>query len=319
MRIALDAMGGDFAPKTCLEGATLAIREFSQDDRLVLVGQQETIKEHLAHYEFPESMIEIVHAEEVIGMHEHPTKAFSQKKHSSIGIGFHLLKEEKIDAFCSAGNTGAMSVGAMFSVKPCEGVIRPALAGFAPREDGSYGVLIDVGANADVKPEILVQFGEIGSLYAQHVFGIDRPKVGLINLGEEEQKGTVVTQAAYQLFKEQDHIHFIGNIEGRDIFRNKADVMVCNGYVGNVVLKLAESVYDLLKSRDYHDPFFDNLNYEAIGGSPILGINGNVVIGHGSSSALAIKNMIMQAFNMAKSDIYHKIRAAFQDQLSDKE
>ena len=311
MRIALDAMGGDFAPKNCIEGALLAAHEFSEDDRLILVGQEEQIKSRLAQYDFPLSIVEIVHAEEVIGMHEHPTKAFNQKQHSSISIGFHLLKEEKVDAFCSAGNTGAMSVGAMFSVKPCEGIIRPGLVGFAPREDGSYGVLIDVGANADVKPEILVQFGEIGSLYAQHVFGIDHPKVGLLNIGEEEQKGTVTAQAAYRLFKEQDRINFIGNIEGRDVFSNKSDVMVCNGYTGNIILKMAESVYDLLKRRDYHDPFFDHLNYEAIGGSPILGINGNVVIGHGSSTALAIKNMILQAFSMAKSDIHHKIQAAF--------
>ncbi|MEQ9438138.1 MAG: phosphate acyltransferase PlsX [Cyclobacteriaceae bacterium] len=312
MRIALDAMGGDFAPQTCIEGASLATHEFSEDDRLVLVGQQEIIEKYLSQYQVSSPIIEIVHAEEIIGMHEHPTRAFNQKKNSSIGVGFHLLKEEKIDAFCSAGNTGAMSVGAMFSVKPCEGVIRPGLVGFAPREDGSFGVLIDVGANADVKPEILVQFGEIGSLYAQHVFGIDHPKVGLLNLGEEEQKGTVVTQAAYQLFKQHDKVNFIGNIEGRDVFSNKADVMVCNGYTGNVILKMAESVYDLLKRRDYSDPFFDNLNYEAIGGSPILGINGNVVIGHGVSSALAIKNMILRAHSMAKSDIHHKIRAAFQ-------
>lgn len=312
MRIALDAMGGDFAPKTCVEGASLAIHEFTEDDRLVLVGQQEIIEEHLSQLGISSPLIEIVHADEVIGMHEHPTKAFSQKKTSSIAVGFQLMQEEKIEAFCSAGNTGAMSVGAMLSVKPCEGVIRPGLVGFAPREDGSYGVLIDVGANADVKPEILIQFGVIGSLYAQYVFGIDRPKVGLLNLGEEEQKGTVVTQAAYQLFKQQNRVHFIGNIEGRDIFSDKADVMVCNGYTGNVILKMAESIYDLLKRRDYRDPFFDNLNYEAIGGSPILGINGNVVIGHGVSSALAIKNMILQALSMAKSDIHHKIRAAFQ-------
>ncbi|MEM9833072.1 MAG: phosphate acyltransferase PlsX [Bacteroidota bacterium] len=312
MRIALDAMGGDFAPQTCLEGAALAAHEFSESDRLVLVGQREIVEEQLAQHNFPASIVEVMHAEEVIGMHEHPTKAFNQKKHSSIGIGFHLLKEEKVDAFCSAGNTGAMSVGAMFSIKPCEGVMRPGLASFAPREDGSFGVLIDIGANADVKPEMLVQFGKLGSLYAQHVFGLSQPKVGLLSLGEEEQKGTVTTQAAYQLLKGQNQVNFIGNIEGRDIFRNKADVMVCDGYVGNVVLKMAESIYELLERRNYRDPFFDNLNYEAIGGSPILGINGNVVIGHGASSALAIKNMIMQAFSMAKSGIHYKIQAAFQ-------
>ncbi len=256
MRVALDAMGGDFAPETTVAGALLAVEELSDDDRLVLVGDRSVIERQLERSGTSHPRIEIVHSNEVIAMDEHPTKAFSQKPRSSIGIGFGLLQEGAIDAFCGAGNTGAMHVGAMFSVKPCEGIIRPAIAGFAPRENGSFGVILDVGANADVKPEILVQFGEIGSLYAQYVFGIERPKVALINMGEEEKKGTVVTQAAYQLFKEASRINFIGNIEGRDIFSSQSDVMVCNGYVGNVILKMAESIFDLLRKRNLSDPFF---------------------------------------------------------------
>ncbi len=311
MRVALDVMGGDFAPQATVGGAVLAVETFSEHDQLVLVGDKALIEPELQRRGVTSSRIQLVHASEAIGMDEHPTKAFSQKPDSSIGVGFKMLAEGTIDAFCGAGNTGAMHVGAMFSVKPCPGVLRPAIAGFAPREDGSYGVILDVGANADVKPEMLVQFGEIGSLYAQHILGIAQPKVALINLGEEEAKGTVVTQAAYQMFKETPRVNFVGNIEGRDIFSSKSDVMVCNGYVGNVILKMAESVYDLLHKRGFSDSFFTKLNYEAIGGSPILGINGNVTIGHGVSSEIAIKNMLRQAMQMAESNVHLKIRDAF--------
>lgn len=311
MKIALDAMGGDFAPNTNIEGVQLLLNELETDHQVVLIGQQKVIEEQLVKYGINSSAIEIVHADEVIGMDEHPTKAFSQKQHSSIGIGFQLLAKGAVQAFCSAGNTGAMHVGAMFSVKPCEGIIRPALASAAPRESGRHGLILDVGANADCKPDMLLQFGELGAIYSEFVYGIDKPKVALINLGEEEQKGTVVTQAAYQLFKNDPRINFVGNIEGRDIFSEKSDVMVCNGFTGNVVLKMAESVYHLLKNRGFTDPFFDQLNYEAIGGSPILGINGNVVIGHGVSSGLAIKNMLLQSIKMAETNLHLKIRDAF--------
>ena len=311
MRVALDVMGGDFAPQATVGGAALAVEAFSERDQLVLVGDEALIEPALRQRGVSSSRIQIVHASQTIGMDEHPTKAFSQKPDSSISVGFKMLAEGAVDAFCGAGNTGAMHVGAMFSVKPCPGVLRPAIAGFAPREDGSYGVILDVGANADVKPEMLVQFGEIGSLYAQHVFGIAQPKVALINLGEEKTKGTVVTQAAYQLFEDTPRVNFIGNIEGRDIFSPKSDVMVCNGYVGNVILKMAESIYDLLHKRGLSDAFFTKLNYEAIGGSPILGINGNVTIGHGVSSETAIKNMLRQAMQMAESNVHLKIRDAF--------
>lgn len=311
MKIALDAMGGDFAPEATIEGVKLFINDLHEGDQIVLIGDKEAIEEKLAQKEVNSSAIEIVHASEVIGMDEHPTKAFSQKPDSSIAVGFKLMQEEKVQAFCSAGNTGAMHVGAMFSVKPCEGVIRPALASFAPREDGTFGVILDVGANAEVKPEMLEQFGQLGALYVKYVYGIAQPKVALINIGEEEKKGTQTAQAAYQLLKNNSKVNFVGNIEGRDIFSDKADVMVCNGYVGNVILKMAESIYDLLHKRGMSDPFFDNLNYEAIGGSPVLGINGNVIIGHGVSSGLAIKNMLQIAGKMAETNIHLKIRDAF--------
>lgn len=311
MKIALDAMGGDFAPDANIEGVKLLLDELPADHQLVLIGQQNVIEEQLSKQGVDSPAVEIVHAEEVIGMDEHPTKAFTQKQHSSIGVGFQLLAKGAVQAFCSAGNTGAMHVGAMFSVKPCEGIIRPALASAAPRESGKLGLLLDVGANADCKPDMLLQFGELGALYAKYVYGIENPKVALINLGEEEQKGTVVTQAAYQLFKQDPRINFVGNIEGRDIFSEKSDVMVCNGFTGNVILKMAESVYHLLEKRGFTDPFFDQMNYEAIGGSPILGVNGNVVIGHGVSSGLAIKNMLLQSLKMAETNLHLKIRDAF--------
>lgn len=311
MKIALDAMGGDFAPRAAVEGAILASEEVAGDTELVLVGRAETIATILSEHAFLGNNIVIHDAPSVIEMAEHPTKALAQKPDSSIAIGFELLKSGEISAFCSAGNTGAMHVGAMFSIKPLEGVLRPALAGFVPKEDGSFGVILDIGANADCKPEVLDQFAEIGSLYAMHVLGIQNPKVGLLNLGEEEQKGTVLTQAAHQLLKNNTNINFIGNIEGRDLFNDKADVIVCDGFTGNIVLKMAESIYDLLKTRNFLDRFFEKFNYEAVGGSPILGVNGNVVIGHGTSGPVAVKNMLLMAHKMAQSNIYSKIGGAF--------
>ena len=313
MKIALDVMGGDFAPNSTIEGTALALKELSQNDQIVLVGPEDTVQSKLQEFGITDSRVELVHAPEVIEMGEHPTKSLSQKPEASIPIGYGLLKANKVQAFCSAGNTGAMHVGAMFSIKAIQGVIRPGIAGFAPKENGGLGVIMDVGANADCKPDVLNQFGEIASVYAQHVLNIDTPRVGLMNLGEEEKKGTLLTQAAYQLFKINKKIHFVGNIEGYDIFNDRADVIVCDGFTGNVILKLAESIYSLLKKRDFSDPFFDQFNYEAIGGSPILGVDGNVIIGHGISSATAIKNMLLQAMQMAKSKVHLKIKESLLD------
>lgn len=311
MKIALDAMGGDFAPQAAVAGAVLAAQRLAGKAQVVLIGPEAEIRPLLLEHGPSATLLEIVPASQVIEMGEHPTKAFQQKPDSTIAVGYRLLHSGEVDAFCSAGNTGAMLVGAMFTVKTVPGVLRPAIANFVPKLAGGYGILVDVGANADCKPEMLEQFGELGSLYAHYVLGIERPKVGLMSLGEEEGKGTVVTQAAHQLFKVNPHVHFIGNIEGRDLFNDKADVIVCDGFVGNVMLKMAESMYDIMVTRNLNDEFFDKVNYETIGGSPILGINDNAIIGHGVSTPLAVCNMLMQGYQMAQSGIVDQIKDSF--------
>src|SRR5690606_27508136 len=248
---------------------------------------------------------------DAISMQEHPTKAISQKPNSSIAKGFVLLKNGDIDSFASAGNTGAMLVGAVFSVKTIPGVLRPAIATNVPKLKSGFGLLLDVGANADCKPEMLNQFAILGSLYTQHIYGIQDPKVGLLNIGEEEEKGNNLTISTYPLLKENDKINFIGNAEGRDLFTDLADVYVCDGFTGNVVLKLAESFYVVTLKKGMKDDFFDRFNYEQYGGSPILGVNAPVIIGHGISSPEAIKNMVLLSRNMIESQVVDKIRSAF--------
>lgn len=311
MRIGLDAMGGDFAPKAIIDGAILAAKSNPKNVEIVLLGREEVIKKHLSEAAVSADMFSIVHCEEVIEMGDHPTKAISQKTNSSIVVGFGLLKAGKIDAFCSAGNTGAMLVGSVFSIKAIEGVIRPCIAGFIPKESGRFGVLLDVGANADCKPDVLSQFATLGSLYSQHILGVENPKVGLINLGEEDSKGTLLTIPAHQLLKLNTNINFIGNIEGSDVFSDKADVIVTDGFTGNVVLKMGEQFYNLTKSKKVENPFFEMFNYESVGGSPILGVNGNVIIGHGVSSPRAIQNMLGQAQQLVEADITQKIKNAY--------
>jgi len=311
MKIALDAMGGDFAPHSTIEGAVLAKKSFAKDVEIILIGKESIIKSELAKLGADESLVTIVNADDVIEMSEHPTKAISQKPNSSIVVGFGLLKSGQADAFCSAGNTGAMLVGSMFSIKPINGVIRPCIAGFIPKETGQYGVLLDVGANADCKPEMLDQFAVMGSLYSQYILNVQNPKVGLMSLGEEEEKGNILTQAAHQALKNNPKINFIGNIEGRDLFNEKADVIVCDGFTGNVILKLAESFYELMIARNARDRFIELFNYAEIGGSPILGVNGNVIIGHGVSSSFAIKNMLNMAAQITKAGIIDKINSAY--------
>ncbi|MGM9512109.1 phosphate acyltransferase PlsX [Larkinella sp. GY13] len=310
MRIAVDAMGGDFAPDAIVEGVVMAAKELPSDVTIVLVGKQRVIEDLLQKYNYAGSSVEIVHAEDVVEMGEHPTKALSQKPNSSIGVGFKLLRDKLVDAFCSAGNTGAMHVGALFSIKAIEGVMRPAIAGFVPQLSGGFAVIVDIGANADCKPEMLLQFGEIGSIYAQYTFGIDKPRVALMNIGEEEQKGSLIAQAAYQLLKDSRKINFVGNMEGGDFFRDKADVIVTDGFTGNILFKMGESIYEMTKELGLSHEFTDKTNYESVGGSPIVGVNGNVIIAHGISSPLAIKNMLSLAKKQVESNAYTKIAQA---------
>jgi glycerol-3-phosphate acyltransferase PlsX len=305
-------MGGDFAPKAVIAGAVLAMKELDNSSAIILIGDKEIILEELKSLDVPADRFEIVHSPDVIGMAESPIKAFTQKPKSSIAIGYHLLMEKKINAFASAGNTGAMLVGAMYSIKTIPGVIRPCLTSMFPKENGKMGVLLDVGANADCKPDVLYQFGILGSLYAEHVYGIKNPKVGLMNLGEEGGKGNLVSQATYEIMKTTKQFNFIGNIEGCDLFNEKADVIVCEGFTGNVIIKQAESIYELLKKSEKLHPLIKNFNYEIHGGSPILGVNGAVVVGHGISNDVAIKNMIMLAKNVGETKLSDKIKTAFE-------
>ncbi|MEI2749625.1 MAG: phosphate acyltransferase PlsX [Ferruginibacter sp.] len=311
IRIGLDMMGGDFAPLEAVKGASAFMAYNTEDVHLVLIGDEPLLQLHLEGNSMNKSKYSIVHAPQVIEMHEHPTKALKEKQQSSIAVGFHLLASGKIDGFISAGNTGAMMVGALFSIKTIEGVIRPTIGAYMPREDGSLGLLVDVGLNADCKPENLNQFAVLGSLFAEHILKIDSPKVGLVNLGEEEGKGNILAQAAYPLLKENSQINFIGNIEGRDILLNKSDVMVCEGFTGNVVLKLAESVYDIVKRRNINDEHFERFNFETYGGVPVLGVSKPVIIGHGISHATAFKNMINIACRMMETDLTGKIKDSF--------
>ena len=313
MRIGIDIMGGDFAPKATTLGAILALNEVPSDCRIVLIGDEPMTKSILAENGVDASLFDFIHADQVIEMGEHPTRALSQKPNSSLSIGFQMLKKGNIDAFASAGNSGAMLVGSMFSVKTIPGMNRPAICSYLPKENGGFGVILDVGANADCKPELLVQFAILGSLVAEILFGIKNPKVGLLNIGEEAEKGNILTQATYPLLKETANINFIGNIEGRDLFNDKADVIVCDGFTGNIVLKLSETFHDMTAGKGMDAPFFARLNYENYGGSPVLGVNAPVVVGHGISNDIAIKNLILLAKEMVSTNLTEKIKSAFKE------
>ncbi len=310
MKIGLDIMGGDFAPKATVLGAIAAQRALSADQKIVLFGDKDQALPILAEQGVNPDVFEFVHTTDVIGMGEHGTKSVLQKPNSSISLGYQYLKDGKIDSFASAGNTGAMLVGAIFSVKPVPGVIRPAVATNVPKLKSGFGIMLDVGANADCKPEVLAQFGILGSLYAEHVYNLSNPKVALMNIGEEEEKGNVLTQATFPLLQ-KTNLNFVGNIEGRDLFNDKADVIVCDGFTGNVMLKLAETFYILTLKKGFKDEFFDRFNYEQYGGSPILGINAPVLIGHGISSPEAIKNMVLLSRTMIQSGFIDKVKEAF--------
>ncbi|MGG9970167.1 phosphate acyltransferase PlsX [Ferruginibacter sp. SUN002] len=311
MNIGIDMMGGDYAPLEAVKGISLFMNDVQTSVQLTLIGDEQKLNELLELNSIDPKNITVVHASQVIEMQEHPTKALKEKQQSSIAIGFHLLATGKIDAFISAGNTGAMMVGSLFSIKAIEGVSRPTIGAYMPRENGKLGVLLDAGINADCKPENLNQFAILGSLFAEHVLGISNPKVGLINLGEEEGKGNILAQATYPLLKENTQINFIGNIEGRDILIDKADVMVCDGFTGNVVLKMAESIHDIVQRRGIHDEHFERFNFEMYGGVPVLGVNKPVIIGHGISHAIAFKSMIMTAQRMLEKALIDKMKAAF--------
>ncbi|MCU0471846.1 MAG: phosphate acyltransferase PlsX [Bacteroidales bacterium] len=311
MKIGLDVMGGDFAPDTVVEGAIDSLEHLSAADELVLIGDRNAIIAQLKKINTDPSRFRIVHTTQVIEMGDVPAKAYSQKPDSSIAVGYRMLKEGEIDGFCSAGNTGAMLVGASYTVNVTPGVLRPALATILPALDNRNSVILDVGLNPDCKPEVLLQYGILGSIFAKYVLGVENPSVRLLNIGEEESKGTPAVKAAYELMKEHPGLNFEGNIEANTLLRESlADVIVCDGFVGNVILKLSEAFHSVYKLRNLKDSFFDSLDFENIGGTPIIGINANVVVGHGVSKRRAIMNMILQTWAVVHVNLAQKIKEA---------
>jgi len=314
LKIGVDAMGGDFAPEAAVQGAVLALEAIGPDSRIVLFGDEAKIKAVLEAEGCSAERFDIVATTEVIEMGDHPAKAFQAKADSSITVGFGYLAKGAIDGFASAGSTGAMMVGSMYAVKPIEGVIRPAISSIVPTIAGRPALLLDVGLNVDCKPEVLAQYGLIGSIYAEAVLGIGKPRVAVLNIGEEETKGNAQTKATYELLKEDGRINFVGNVEGSYIFTGQvADVIVCDGFVGNTVLKMAEGLYRINKKLGGGNAFWDAMNYENVGGTPVLGVNAPVVIGHGISSPKAIRSMILSAERCITADLTAKLQRAFKN------
>ncbi|HAW21143.1 MAG TPA: phosphate acyltransferase PlsX [Flavobacteriales bacterium] len=311
MKVGLDVSGGDFAPDANVLGAILAQKELGERAKICLIGNKDQIIPILEREGLPNDYFEIVHTEEAIEMSEHPTKAFLKKPNSTIGLGFKMLSDGSLQAFSSTGNSGAMLVGAMYSIRTIPGVIRPSITSALPVLNGGVSLILDVGINADCKPDVLYQFGILGSIMAEHIYNIDNPKVGLLNIGEEDEKGNLLSQAAHEMMKESKDFNFIGNIEGRDLFSGKADVIVCDGFTGNIVLKQAEALYTLIKKRSIEDSYFERFNYEIYGGTPVLGVNGNVIIGHGISNQYAVKNMILLSVDTAEANLADRIRKVF--------
>lgn len=311
-RIGIDAMGGDYAPQAVVSGAILASRLVGLQSRIVLFGDKSRIEEILARENCPADTFDIVHTTEVIEMGDNPAQTFRQKPDSSIAVGFRYLTEGKIDGFASAGSTGAMMVGCMYTVKQIEGIIRPAISSVIPTIDGGEVMLLDVGLNVDCKPEVLYQYAVIGNLYAKGVLGKENPRIALLNIGEEKEKGNLQTKAAYELMDGSRDFNFVGNIEAKHLFSGKiADVVVCDGFAGNTIIKQVEGVYSMAMQQGLENTYFNLLNYETVGGTPVLGINAPVLIGHGCSSAEAIKNMVLQTERTIEARLDAKLRERF--------
>ena len=304
-------MGGDFAPEVNVLGAIEAFVHLRKEARLVLVGDSSAIESICKKQNFDPSFFDIVDAPETLSMSDNPAKTFMQKTKSSVYAGYEMLLNGTLDAFASAGDTGAMMIGAMYTVKSIPGILRPGIAVAAPRIDGGNNILIDVGLNPDCKPDVLLQYGLLGSLYAEFVHNIPNPRVALLNIGSEAEKGDTLTKSTYPLMAASTDYNFIGNVEGHEIFLNKADVIVCDGFVGNVILKAAEGFKHILEKRNISDDFFEAFNPHNYGGTPVLGINSNVIIGHGASNSCAIKNMILLAQNVIEADLPSKIKKFF--------
>lgn len=321
--VALDAMGGDLAPVEIVKGAVDAVKELNVE--IKLVGRQDTVNRELAKYEYPKESIQVVHAEEVIGTDEVPTSAIRRKKDSSMVVGLNLVKSGDADAFVSAGSTGALLTGALLIVGRIQGVERPALGTCLPTKNG-FTFLLDSGANVDCKAKYLEQFAKMGSVYVENIFKKEKPTVALVNIGAEKEKGNALTKETYELLEECESIHFTGNIEPRNIPYGEADVIVCDGFVGNTILKLLEglskTLFDIIKEEITAGAYkiaagmlktpFRNIkkrfDADEVGGAPFIGLKSLVVKAHGSSNARAIKNAVRQCVLFTEADIVGKIK-----------
>jgi phosphate acyltransferase len=312
MKIGIDILGGDFAPEATVRGSILAFDELPKGTTLLLIGDENKIGEICEAEKFNFRNFSIIHTLDNIGMDEYPAKSFTVKPNASIPIGFKLLREGKIDGFASAGNTGAMLVGAIQIVKAVPGLLRPCISACIPKiSSENPTILLDVGINPDCKPDVLYQYAILGSLYSELVYNVKNPRVALFNIGSEEEKGNLLTKATYQAMKDTKDFNFIGNVEGTDLFKEDVDVIVCDGFVGNTIIKSAEAFYTLLRKRRIKDEFFEKFNYERYGGTPILGINAPAIIGHGISGPMAIKNMILHTAHVVSAKYTEKITEAF--------
>ncbi len=314
LKVGIDAMGGDFAPEAAVKGAIIALEKLDQNSRIVLFGDKDQITQIIEGEGVDVANFDIIHSTEVIEMGDHPAKAFIQKSDSSIVRGFKALATGEIDGFASAGSTGAMMVGSVQVIGVIDGVIRPTISSPLPTISGRPALLLDVGLNVDCKPEVLAQYCTLGSIYAEFAMGVENPRVAILNIGEEESKGNAQSKAALEIVKSSDcKCNFVGNVESSYIFTSKyADVFVCDGFVGNTVLKMAEGLYRINRAMGGVDnQFWEAMNYENIGGTPVLGVKGAVVIGHGSSSPKAISSMILTTERCAQAKVAEKMQAAF--------
>lgn len=308
-------MGGDYAPENVILGVIDAYSHLDSETKIFLIGDQEKITEVCRHYGLDSGNFVVIHASQTIGMGEHPVRSYLQKSDSSINVGFNKLVEGEIDAFASAGSTGAMLTGCVRTLRTPKGLLRPCISAQIPLANGKNMLILDVGLNTESKPKMLYQFGIIGSIYAKAMMGIQNPRVALLNIGEEREKGTMVAQEAYKMMEASNDLNFVGNMEANSLFNGGiADVLVTDGFVGNVCLKQTESMYEMFSKLGVNHPFLSRFNYEYYGGTPVLGVAAPVVIGHGASTPLAIRNMILEAEKSVKNKLVERVQDAMLSQ-----
>jgi glycerol-3-phosphate acyltransferase PlsX len=309
MRIGIDMMGGDYAPGSTIRGSVLALEDLPQGVEIALIGDKDLLKQYSEEHLLDVSQLDMIHTPYVVGMEDHPLKALKEKPTASVFLGHRLLLDGSIDGFCSAGNTGAMMVGAMQIITSIPGIIRPAIAAPIPNMEGQPSIMLDVGLNPDARPDVLYQYGSIGTIYSKLVHGMKEPTVALLNVGGEESKGNLVTKGAYQLMKETTEYNFVGNFEANELFvSDRANVLVTDGFIGNMLLKEAEAFYKVVSAKGVCNGYFEMFNFENFGGTPILGVNAPLIIGHGISTERAVKNMLLHTYDVVEAGMVNRIK-----------